>query len=64
MTVGEMHGTLGATRAIWRGRLLVAVVVRDARMNYGRPQYLVEPVAGVGSVWVEQLIDITPPKGA
>ena len=33
--------------------LLVKVIIKDAKLSYGRIRYLVAPVAGEGSVWIE-----------
>ena len=46
-----------ATTAI--GDLTIDVMVRDFKQSYGKDRWLVEPVAGSGSTWVEK---ITPKK--
>ena len=46
-----------ATTAI--GDLTIDVMVRDFKQSYGKDRWLVEPVTGSGSTWVEK---ITPKK--
>ena len=41
------------------GDLTIEVIVRDFKQSYGNDRWLVEPVAGSGSTWVEK---ITPKK--
>ncbi|WP_239404515.1 hypothetical protein [Frankia sp. Cj3] len=36
-----------------RGKVLVAVQVKNTRVSYGRTQFLVEPLAGRGARWVD-----------
>lgn len=33
--------------------LTVEVVIKDVKMSYGKARFLVAPVAGEGSIWVE-----------
>ena len=41
------------------GDLTIEVIVRDFKQSYGNDRWLVVPVAGSGSTWVEK---ITPKK--
>ncbi len=47
---------IGAER-LWlipgREKVLVAVQVKNIRVSYGRTQFLVEPLSGRGSRWVD-----------
>lgn len=56
MTAAELAGVLGRSGLLDlsadRVPFSVAVVVRDARRVFGRVDYLAEPVAGRGRVWV------------
>ena len=37
------------------GDLTIEVIVRDFKQSYGNDRWLVEPVAGSGSTWVERI---------
>jgi len=53
MTANELSNKIGTTALlISREKFAVQVKILDARSNYGRHEYLVEPVAGAGSAWV------------
>jgi hypothetical protein len=41
-----------------KGGLKVLVKIVDVRVSYGRANYLVEPIAGEGQVWVKQDIEV------
>ncbi len=38
------------------GGLLVSVVIMDVKERWGRVRFLVSPVAGKGTIWVESFI--------
>ena len=46
MTATEMLPAVGAT-------VMVACVIQDVKMSYGRPRFQVRPIAGAGDQWVE-----------
>ena len=46
MTATEMLPAVGAT-------VMVACVIQDVKMSYGRPRFQVRPIAGEGLQWVE-----------
>jgi hypothetical protein len=53
-TYGEMAGLIGreGTLRVQREGFTVRVRVLDVRVNYGRKDYLVEPIDGTGQAWV------------
>ena len=42
------------------GDLTIEVIVRDFKQSYGNDRWLVEPVAGSGSTWVEKIMSKRP----
>jgi hypothetical protein len=54
MSTKNLKDRIGKTVAVRleEGKLTVACKVVDARVNYGRTDYLVTPVAGSGETWV------------
>ena len=62
MTVKEYVDTIGKEAFIRTAPfgvhgLLVKVTVEDVKMSYGKTRFLVKPVAGSGTVWVENLFE-------
>lgn len=54
MTTSELTAKIGQT-ATWRiGELRVFVIVKDARMDFGKLRLLVAPVAGEGQTWKDE----------
>jgi hypothetical protein len=53
MSVNELAKMIGRTGFIYaRGEMSVSVRIVDAKISYGAVRYLVEPIAGRGSTWV------------
>lgn len=51
-TLGQLKGVRGSHK-LWRiNGVLAAVKVLDIRVVFGRTDFLVEPCAGEGSLWV------------
>jgi hypothetical protein len=53
MTVNELSKAVGKTALFQAGTLHFTCYVLDARFSYGKPQFLIRPVAGDGERWVE-----------
>lgn len=53
MTTREAALVLDTVRTLSMGELRVEVVVLDVRTVFGRTDYLVTPVAGSGTTWVD-----------
>ena len=53
MTANEMIPAIGAEVDLECSGLWVRCVVRDVKTSWGKPRFLVTPVAGSGEVWVE-----------
>jgi hypothetical protein len=51
-TVAMMSQAIGKQASIYQGGLTVTVRIMDAKQAYGQTRYLVTPVTGSGSVWV------------
>ena len=55
MTVKEMINEMKGRRAFWSvDSLKVLVDIRDIRDVFGRVDYLISPVGGAGTKWVQQ----------
>lgn len=55
MTVKEMINEMKGRRAFWSvDSLKVLVDIRDIRDVFGRVDYLISPVGGSGTKWVQQ----------
>lgn len=54
MTVSDMQALIGKTGRVWveEGQLEVRVKVKDVKKAYGRILYLITPVEGKGTKWV------------
>ena len=55
MTLLTLQAAIGKTAlfADPRGALRFRVTIKDAKQSYGNTRYLVEPVSGDGSRWVD-----------
>jgi|GEM_PF-2946704 hypothetical protein len=53
MTVTELNKTIGKTVMFSAGALSFTCYVKDAKIGYGQPRFLIQPVAGSGERWVE-----------
>jgi hypothetical protein len=53
MTALQMYQAIGRPARLRCDGLLVDVTVMDVKMSYGKARLLVQPIAGVGTVWVE-----------
>ena len=58
MTIKELAELLGTTVRVDRGGLIVDCTILDVKQSYGSTRYLVAPVSGSGSVWVETFAPI------
>ena len=54
-TAVDFTAYLGKRAIVYLGGLHVAVVIANVKQSYGRTRFLVSPVAGSGSVWVENV---------
>lgn len=53
MSVNELVKMVGRTGTVYaRGEMSVSVRIVDAKISYGAVRYLIEPIAGRGSAWV------------
>jgi hypothetical protein len=52
-TSAELSLSIGKQGMLCTDKLLFAVYVQDAKTAYGNIRYLVTPVSGTGSVWVD-----------
>jgi hypothetical protein len=60
-----MIPAVGATVLVACEQMNIACAVRDVKMSYGRPRFLVRPLAGNGEQWVElQRISVTETRAA
>ena len=53
MTTASVMHLIGQQRTIDCGSLTIDVTILDVKQSYGRTRYLVAPIAGHGSQWVE-----------
>lgn len=54
-TAVDFTAYLGKRATIYVGGLHVEVDIINLKQSYGRTRFLVSPVAGSGSVWVENV---------
>lgn len=54
MSVQELAQSIGKTVNIRVEDFTIPVQVVDVKQSYGRTRYLVKPVSGSGTVWVEE----------
>lgn len=53
MTGKDLVAVIGRTGRLASERLMVAVRVLDAKVAWGATRYLVTPMAGEGTMWVD-----------
>jgi hypothetical protein len=53
MNTLELSQAIGKTGLLSASVLSVRVTITDAKIAYGNVRYLVTPVSGTGSVWVD-----------
>jgi hypothetical protein len=53
MTVRDMQQSIGQKVYFVVGLMKVECIVEDARQSFQKPQFLIRPVAGLGSRWIE-----------
>lgn len=53
LTVVELHPAVGARVDLRAGSLLISCIVQDVKVSWGKPRFLLVPVVGSGSQWVE-----------
>jgi len=56
MTIAELSKAIGTAGYIIHEQLHVSVKVLDVKQSYGRVRYLVAPLAGTGTIWVETFV--------
>jgi len=59
----EKFQQIGKRASIILGGLTVRIEIIDYKYTYGRDRWLVSPIAGDGSVWVEKVIEIEKVEG-
>jgi hypothetical protein len=52
MNVKSMAALIGREGLLQVDQLQVPVTIDDVKNSYGTPRYLVAPIAGAGSAWV------------
>lgn len=55
MSVKDMSERIGQQVMVNLGGLMVECIINDIKNVYGRVRYNISPVAGTGSVWVENV---------
>jgi hypothetical protein len=55
MTTQETMHLIGQLGTIQTGGLTVQIRILNVKVSYGRTRYQVQPIAGEGSVWIEQV---------
>ena len=53
ITASEQYKLIGMPGTINQGGLNVHIRITDVKKSYGNVRYLVTPVSGTGSVWVD-----------
>ena len=53
MTITELASSVNKAVYFVAGDLKFTCMVTDARMSWGKPQFQIRPVAGLGTRWVE-----------
>lgn len=53
MTTTQLAGSIGKPVLFTAGDLKFVCIVRDARISFGKPQFLIRPCLGYGERWVE-----------
>jgi hypothetical protein len=53
MTTADLAKTIGREAILSSDKLCFTVQIQDAKLAYGNVRYLVSPVSGTGSVWVD-----------
>lgn len=53
MTANEMIPAVGAKVLVYCESLGIECRVKDVKMSWGKPRFLVTPIAGNGEQWVE-----------
>lgn len=56
MRVAELMEYLGKIGLVYYGDMQVEVRVKDIQYKFGRPSFLVEPIAGEGQMWLEHVM--------
>jgi hypothetical protein len=52
MSIKELSKAIDKTALLSEGGLSFPVLIKDAKISYGQPRYLITPVGGSGEVWV------------
>lgn len=53
MSTLQLARLIGTTVHVRFETITVACVIRDAKTGYGKPRFLVQPIAGCGEQWIE-----------
>jgi hypothetical protein len=54
-TAVDFAAYLGKQATVQVGGLTVQVIIANVKQSYGRTRFLVSPVAGSGSIWIESV---------
>lgn len=54
MTANQMTAAIGQTVRIRFESLVIDCKILDVKCSWGKPRFLVEPLTGSGSQWVEE----------
>lgn len=54
MSVKELSKAIDTTALLNEGELSFPVLIQDVKISYGQARYLVSPIGGRGSVWVNK----------
>jgi hypothetical protein len=54
MSVKELSQLIDTTALLSEGGLSFPVLIQDVKISYGQARYLVSPIGGRGSVWVNK----------
>jgi hypothetical protein len=52
MSIKELSKAIDKTALLSEGGLSFPVLIKDAKISYGQPRFLITPVGGGGEVWV------------
>jgi hypothetical protein len=54
VSVKELSQLIDTTALLNEGGLFFPVLIQDVKISYGQARYLVSPIGGRGSVWVNK----------
>jgi hypothetical protein len=53
MTLKEMESAIGSPVLLPVGDITVLCIVKDVKIAWGKPRFLIKPLGGFGEKWVE-----------